>query len=71
MKSFGFALIFDICLYRGGQANASHRQESRLEARPRRDMEEMALRLTHALTLRLGSMLVVAIGVVAALVKLL
>jgi len=31
----------------------------------------MEFRLTHALTLRLGSMLVVAVGVVAALVKLL
>jgi hypothetical protein len=42
-----------------------------LEARLRRDMKEMELRLTRSLTLRLGSMLVVAIGVVAALVKLL
>ncbi len=38
-----------------------------LEARLRRDMKELELRLT----LRLGSMMVVAIGVVAALVKLL
>ena len=36
-----------------------------------RDMQEMELRLKHDLTLRLGSMMVVAIGVVAALVKLL
>ena len=42
-----------------------------LEARLRRDMKEMELRLTHSLTLRLGSMLVVAIGGVATLVKLL
>jgi len=31
----------------------------------------MELRLTHTLTLRLGSMLVAAVGVVAALMKLL
>ena len=37
----------------------------------KRDMQEMELRLKHDLTLRLGSMIVVAIGVVAALVKLL
>ena len=42
-----------------------------LEARLRRDMKELELRLKHDLTLRLGSMMVVAIGVVAALVKLL
>ena len=38
-----------------------------LEARLRHDMKELELRLT----IRLGSMMVVAIGVVAALVKLL
>ena len=38
-----------------------------LEIRLRRDMKELELRLT----IRLGSMMVVAIGVVAALVKLL
>ena len=38
-----------------------------LEVRLRRDMKELELRLTK----RLGSMMVVAIGVVAALVKLL
>ena len=37
----------------------------------KRDMKEMELRLKHDLTVRLGSMMVVAIGVVAALVKLL
>lgn len=42
-----------------------------LEERLRRDMKELELRLKHDLTLRLGSMMVVAIGVVAALVKLL
>lgn len=42
-----------------------------LEERLRRDMKELELRLKHDLTLRLGSMIVAAIGVVAALVKLL
>ena len=42
-----------------------------LEARLRRDMNELELRLKHDLTIHLGSMMVVAIGVVAALVKLL
>ena len=42
-----------------------------LELRLKRDIQEMELRLKHDLTLRLGSMIVVAIGVVAALVKLL
>ncbi len=42
-----------------------------LEDRLRRDMKELELRLKHDLTIRLGSMMVVAIGVVAALVKLL
>ncbi len=42
-----------------------------LEERLRRDMKELELRLKHDLTLRLGSMMVVAVGVVAALVKLL
>ena len=37
----------------------------------KRDLKELELRLKHDLTLRLGSMMVVAIGVVAALVKLL
>ena len=36
-----------------------------------RELRELELRLTYKLTLRLGSMMVVAIGVVAALVKLL
>ena len=42
-----------------------------LEDRLRRDMKELELRLKHDLTIRLGSMMVVAIGVVAALMKLL
>ena len=37
----------------------------------KRDIQEMELRLKHDMTVRLGSMMVVAIGVVAALVKLL
>ena len=42
-----------------------------LEDRLRRDMKELELRLKHDLTVRLGSMMVIAVGVVAALVKLL
>ena len=42
-----------------------------LEERLRRDMKELELRLKHDLTVRLGSMMVIAVGVVAALVKLL
>ena len=42
-----------------------------LEGRLRRDMKELELRLKHDLTVRLGSMMVIAVGVVAALVKLL
>ena len=37
----------------------------------KRDMQEMELRLKHDLTVRLGSMMVVAVGVIVALVKLL
>ena len=37
----------------------------------KQDLKELELRLKHDLTIRLGSMMVVAIGVVAALVKLL
>ena len=47
------------------------RDMKELEARLRREMKELELRLKHDLTIRLGSMMVVAIGVVAALVKLL
>ena len=42
-----------------------------LEERLQRDMRELELRLKHDLTVRLGSMMVIAVGVVAALVKLL
>lgn len=41
------------------------------EERLRQELRELELRLTYNLTLRFGSMMVVAIGVVAALVKLL
>ena len=37
----------------------------------KQDLKELELRLKHDLTLRLGSMMVVSVGVVAALVKLL
>ncbi len=47
------------------------RDMKELEVNLKRDMQEMELRLKHDLTVRLGSMMVVAIGVVAALVKLL
>ena len=42
-----------------------------LELRLKRDLNEMELRLKHDMTVRLGSMMVVAVGVIAALVKLL
>ncbi len=47
------------------------RDMKELEMRLTRDMQEMELRLKHDLTVRLGSMMVVAVGVIAALVKLL
>lgn len=37
----------------------------------KRDIKELELRLKHDLTLRLGAMMVVSVGIVAALVKLL
>jgi hypothetical protein len=37
----------------------------------KRDLRELEERLTYRLTLRLGSMMVAAVGIVAALVKLL
>ena len=43
----------------------------KLEERLRRNMVELELRLKHDLTVRLGSMMVIAVGVVAALAKLL
>ena len=47
------------------------RDMKEMETRLTRDLKEMELRLKHDMTVRLGSMMVVAIGVVAALVKLL
>lgn len=37
----------------------------------KRDIKELELRLKHDLTLRLGAMMIVSVGIVAALVKLL
>ena len=37
----------------------------------KRDLKELELRLKHGLTIRLGSMMVAAIGVMAILVRLL
>ena len=50
---------------------ATKRDLKELELKLTRDMKELELRLKHDLTLRLGSMIVVAIGIVAALVKIL
>ena len=57
---------------------ATKRDLKELETHLTRDLKELEARLTHDLkeletrmTLRLGSMMVVAVGVVAALVKLL
>ena len=55
------------------QAEVLARTHARLideKLAPKRDPKELELRLKHALTLRLGSMMVVAIGVGAALSKL-
>ncbi len=56
------------------QAEVLARSQARLineELATKRDLKELELRLKHALTVRLGSMMVIAVGVVAALVKLL
>ena len=50
---------------------ATKQDLTELEERLRRDMKELELRLKHDLTVRLGSMMVIAVGMVAALVKLL
>ena len=50
---------------------ATKRDLEKLETCFKRDMRETELRLTYTLTLRVGSMMVIAIGVVATLVKLL
>ena len=41
------------------------------DAATKQDLRELELRLKHDLTLRLGGMLVAAVGIVAAIVKLL
>lgn len=41
------------------------------DAATKQDIRELELRLKHDLTLRLGGMLVAAVGIVAAMVKLL
>ena len=56
------------------QAEVLARAQARLideQLATKRDLKELELRLKHDLTLRLGSMMVVSVGVVAALVKLL
>ena len=50
---------------------ATKRDIKELEERLHRDVKELELRLKNDLTFRLGSMIVIAIGVVAVLVKLL
>ena len=54
-----------------GEIVTVKRDMKQMETGLKRDMKEMETRLEHRLTLRLGSMMVVAVGVVAALVKLL
>ncbi len=51
--------------------NSLKRDMKELENSLKRDMKELELGLKHDLTLRLGTMLVVGIGLVATLVKLL
>ena len=56
------------------QAEILARSQAKLineELATKRDLKELELRLKHDLTVRLGSMMVIAVGVVAALVKLL
>ena len=48
-------------------ALAMKRDLEELSIATKRDLKELELRLTHSLTLRLGSMLVAAIGVMAVL----
>ena len=50
---------------------ATKQDLTELEERLRSEMRELELRLKHELTVRLGSMMVIAVGVVAALAKLL
>ena len=56
------------------QAEVLVRTQARLideQLATKRDLKELELRLKHDLTVRLGTMMVVAIGLVATLVKLL
>lgn len=56
------------------QAEVLVRRQARLideQLATKRDLKELELRLKHDLTLRLGTMMVVAVGMVATLVKLL
>lgn len=56
------------------QAEILARSQAKLineELATERDLKELELRLKHDLTVRLGSMMVIAVGVVATLVKLL
>ena len=50
---------------------ATKRDLKELEISSRRDLKEMELRLTHALTLRLGGMMIVGISIIATMVKIL
>ena len=50
---------------------ATKRDLKALEQATKRDLKELELRLKHDLTLRLGSMMVAAVGVVAVLARLL
>ena len=50
---------------------ATKQDLTELEERLRSEMRELELRLKHDLTVRLGSMMMIAVGVVAALAKLL
>ena len=61
-------------LTEAGMPEALARSQARLineELATKRDLKELELRLKHDLTVRLGLMMVIAVGVVAALVKLL
>ncbi|MEW5768649.1 MAG: hypothetical protein AB1797_13745 [bacterium] len=50
---------------------ATKRDLAELKHELKRDLAELELRLKHDLTLRLGGMLAIGIGIVAALVKIL
>ena len=52
-------------------ALATKRDLKELALATKRDLEELELRLRHDLTLRLGSMMVAAVGIVAVLTRVL